>query len=129
MVLSIDGQSSNSVTLPLFGISAVVNAASFLNTDTAAPEEMISIFANGLGTTNQLYGFPATTVEGVSVTINGVAAPITALAAIGQPDQRGCALEDANHGNGAGSAYYAYGNEYRFSADHESSRAGYFSGD
>jgi uncharacterized protein (TIGR03437 family) len=83
VVLSIGGQSSNSVILPLFGISAVVNAASFLNTGTAAPEEMISIFANGLGSTNQLYGFPATTVEGVSVTINGVAAPITALAATG----------------------------------------------
>ena len=83
VVLSIDGQSSNTATLPLFGISAVVNAGSFLNTDTAAPEEMLSIFANGLGTTNQLYGFPATTVEGVSVTINGVPAPILALAASG----------------------------------------------
>jgi len=83
VVLSIDGQSSNTVTLPLFGISAVVNAASFLNTDTAAPEEMISIFANGLGTTNQLYGFPSTTVEGVSVTINGIPTPFTALAASG----------------------------------------------
>ena len=65
VVLSIGGQSSNTVTLPMFGISAVVNAGSFLNTDTAAPEEMLSIFANGLGTTNQLYGFPATTVEGM----------------------------------------------------------------
>jgi uncharacterized protein (TIGR03437 family) len=83
VVLSIDGQSSSSVTLPLFGISAVVNAGSFLNTNTAAPEEMVSIFANGLGTTNQLYGFPATTVEGVSVTFNGIAAPIVALAATG----------------------------------------------
>ncbi len=83
VVLTIDGQSSNSVILPLFGISSVVNAASFLNTDTAAPEELISIFANGLGTTNQLYGFPDTTVEGVSVTINGVPAPFTALAASG----------------------------------------------
>ncbi len=83
VVLSIGGQSSNTVTLSLFGISAVVNAASFLNTDTAAPEEMISIFANGLGTTNQLYGFPSTTVEGVSVTINGIPTPFTALAASG----------------------------------------------
>jgi uncharacterized protein (TIGR03437 family) len=83
VVLSIGGQSSNTVTLPLFGISAVVNAASFLNTDTAAPEEMLSIFANGLGSTNQLYGFPATTVEGVSVTLNGIPAPVIALAASG----------------------------------------------
>ena len=84
VVLSIGGQSSNSVTLPLFGISAITNGASFLNTGTAAPEEMISLFANGLGSTNQLTGvFPATTAQGVSVTINGIAAPIFALAATG----------------------------------------------
>jgi uncharacterized protein (TIGR03437 family) len=83
VVLSIGGQSSNPVTLPLFGISAITNGASFLNTSTAAPEEMISIFANGLGTTNQLNSFPATTVQGVSVTLNGIAAPIFALAATG----------------------------------------------
>jgi len=83
VVLSIGGQTSNTVTLQLFGISSVVNAASFLNTDTAAPEEMISIFANGLGSTDQLYGFPATTVDGVSVTINGIPTPVTALAASG----------------------------------------------
>ena len=66
VVLSIGGQSSNSVTLPLFGISAVVNAASFLNTGTAAPEEMVSIFANGLGSANELTGiFPATSAQGV----------------------------------------------------------------
>jgi len=83
VVLSIGGQTSNSVTLQLFGISSVVNAASFLNTGTAAPEEMISIFANGLGSMDQLYGFPATTVDGVSVTINGIPTPVTALAASG----------------------------------------------
>ncbi|MGB6944210.1 MAG: hypothetical protein WBE37_17550 [Bryobacteraceae bacterium] len=84
VVLSIGGQSSNSVTLPLFGISSVVNAASFLNTGTAAPEEMVSIFANGLGSANELTGiFPATSAQGVSVTINGVAATIIALAATG----------------------------------------------
>ncbi len=84
VVLSIGGQSSNSVTLTLFGISAITNGASFINTGTAAPEEMISLFANGLGSMNQFTGiFPSTTAQGVSVTINGVPAPIFALAATG----------------------------------------------
>jgi uncharacterized protein (TIGR03437 family) len=84
VVVSIGGQSSNSVTLTLFGISALVNGASFINTGTAAPEEMISLFANGLGSANQLTGvFPSSTAKGVSVTINGVPAPIFALAATG----------------------------------------------
>jgi uncharacterized protein (TIGR03437 family) len=81
VIVSLNGQSSNSVILPLFGISSVVSAASFLNTGTAAPEEIVSLFANGLGSKDQLSGFPATSVEGVSVTFNGVAAPIFALAA------------------------------------------------
>jgi uncharacterized protein (TIGR03437 family) len=84
VVLSIGGQSSNSVSLPLTGISAITNGASFLNTGTAAPEEIISLFANGLGSTNDLSGvFPATSAQGVSVTFNGIAAPIFALAATG----------------------------------------------
>jgi uncharacterized protein (TIGR03437 family) len=84
VVIRIGGQSSNSVALPLFGISAITSGASFLNTDTAAPEEIISLFANGLGSTNDLTGiFPATSAQGVSVTFNGIAAPIFALAATG----------------------------------------------
>ncbi len=84
VVLSIGGQSSNAVTLPLVGISAITSGASFLNTGTAAPEEIISIFANGLGSTNDLTGvFPSTSAKGVSVTFNGIAAPIFALAATG----------------------------------------------
>jgi len=84
LILSIDGQDSAAVTLPLFGISAITSGASFLNTDTAAPEEIISLFGNGLGSTNDLSGvFPSTTAKGVSVTFNGIAAPIFALAATG----------------------------------------------
>jgi uncharacterized protein (TIGR03437 family) len=83
VVLSIGGQSSNTATLPLFGISALTSGASFLNTGTAAPEEIISIFANGLGSTIQSGVFPGTTAGGVSVTFNGIAAPIFALAATG----------------------------------------------
>jgi uncharacterized protein (TIGR03437 family) len=84
LILSIDGQDSPSVTLPLFGISAITSGASFLNTSTAAPEEIISLFGNGLGSTNDLTGvFPATSAQGVSVTFNGISAPIFALAATG----------------------------------------------
>ena len=84
VILSIGGQTSNTVTLPLYGISALTSGASFLNTGTAAPEEIISIFANGLGATNELANvFPATGAQGVSVTFNGIAAPIFALAATG----------------------------------------------
>jgi len=84
LILSIDGQASAAVTLPLFGISAITSGASFLNTDTAAPEEIISLFGNGLGSTNDLSGvFPSTSAQGVSVTFNGIAAPIFALAATG----------------------------------------------
>jgi uncharacterized protein (TIGR03437 family) len=82
VVLSIGGQSSNTATLPLFGISALTGP-SYLNTGTGAPEEIVSIFANGMGATNQSAVFPATTSEGVSVTFNGIAAPIFALAATG----------------------------------------------
>jgi uncharacterized protein (TIGR03437 family) len=82
VVLSIGGQSSNTATLPLFGISALTGP-SYLDTGTAAPEEIISIFANGMGATNQSGVFPGTTSEGVSVTFNGIAAPIFALAATG----------------------------------------------
>lgn len=76
VVLSIDGQSSPPATLALFGISAITNGASYANTGSAAPEEFVTVYANGLGTKDQLNAFPATTVQGVTVTFNGVAAPI-----------------------------------------------------
>jgi uncharacterized protein (TIGR03437 family) len=79
VVLSIDGQSSNTVTLPISGISAVVNGASFLNTASVAPGEMVSLFANGFGSASQGSGFPATTAKGFSVTFNGMPAPIYEL--------------------------------------------------
>lgn len=79
VVVSIDGQTSNSATLPLTGISAIVNGGSFLSTGTVAPGEYVSLFANGLGSKDQLYSFPATTVQGISVTFNGIAAPIADL--------------------------------------------------
>jgi len=81
LILSIDGQDSPLVTLPLTGISAIVNGSSFLNTGTAAPGEYVSLFANGLGSKDQLDAFPSTVVQGVSVTFNGISAPIADLVA------------------------------------------------
>jgi len=80
VVLSIDGQDSNAVTLPILGITALVSGASFLNTGTAAPEEIVTIYATALGSKDQITtGSDTTTAQGVSVTFNGVAAPLFAL--------------------------------------------------
>lgn len=49
VVLSIGDESSQPVNIPIFGISAVVNGGSFLNTGTATPEEIVTIYANGMG--------------------------------------------------------------------------------
>lgn len=45
VVITIDGQSSNSVPLP--GISAIVNGGSFVNTGTAATEEIVTPLSTG----------------------------------------------------------------------------------
>jgi uncharacterized protein (TIGR03437 family) len=80
LVLSIDGQSSPAVTLPILGITAVVSGASFLDTGTATSEEIVTIYATGLGTKDEITtGYQTTTAQGVSVTFNGIAAPIFAL--------------------------------------------------
>jgi uncharacterized protein (TIGR03437 family) len=80
LVLSIDGQDSPIVTLPLFGISAIVNGGSFLSTGTAAPEEIVTIYANGMGATDEITkGYQTTTAQGVSLTFNGTPAPLFAL--------------------------------------------------
>jgi uncharacterized protein (TIGR03437 family) len=85
VVLTISDQTSNTVTLTLFGISAVVNGGSFLNTGTVTPGEIVSLFANGLGSASQSGVFPGTTAQGISVTFNGTPAPIFEL--IGSANQ------------------------------------------
>ncbi|HEX5229162.1 MAG TPA: IPT/TIG domain-containing protein [Bryobacteraceae bacterium] len=80
VVISIDGQDSPPATLPLFGISAIVSGASFESTGTATPEEIVTIYANGMGSKDEITkGYQTTNVQGVSVTFNGTAAPIFAL--------------------------------------------------
>jgi uncharacterized protein (TIGR03437 family) len=79
LVLTIGGISSNPtapVTLPLFGISAIVSNASFGSSGTNAACSIASLFGNGLGTTSQSTGFPSTTFQGISVTFNDTPAPL-----------------------------------------------------
>jgi uncharacterized protein (TIGR03437 family) len=67
--------------LPVPGITAVVNAASFSSL-TVAPGELVSIFGNGIGpsTPHQLtlnaQGNVATSLGGVTVSFDGIAAPL-----------------------------------------------------
>jgi uncharacterized protein (TIGR03437 family) len=90
LVLTIGGVSSSaSVTVPLFGITSIVNNASFApaSAGTAAPGSFVTIYANGLGSTDQLTGFPATKFQGVQVTFNGIAAPLFHVIATAKPQQ------------------------------------------
>jgi uncharacterized protein (TIGR03437 family) len=81
VILSISGQTANTVTLTLAGISAIVNGGSFINSGTITAGEIVSLYANGLGSKNEGNVFPGTTSQGVSVTFNGTPAPIFELIA------------------------------------------------
>jgi uncharacterized protein (TIGR03437 family) len=88
LTLSIGGQTSNSVTLVVAGpaipvVNAVVNG-SFSSPDAvAAPGTMVSIFGCNFGSTDNLFAFPSTSLQGLSATFNGVAGPLFAVAASG----------------------------------------------
>lgn len=77
------------VTLPLAGVSSVVNSGSFAQPGTASPGSIFTVFANALGaSTNVLNGlFPATSSSGVQVTFTSgsttTAAPMFAV--VGNP--------------------------------------------
>lgn len=81
VVLSIGGKDSKPVTLPVFGISAIVSNASFDSPATAAAGSIVSLFGNGFGATDQQYVFPGTMAQGVSVSFNGRPAPLFTLTA------------------------------------------------
>ena len=90
LVLTAGGfSSSSSVTLPLFGLTSIFNNASFApaSSGTAAPGSFVTVYANGLGSTDQLTGFPAADFQGVRVTFNGIAAPLFHLVATAAPQQ------------------------------------------
>jgi uncharacterized protein (TIGR03437 family) len=86
LTLSIGGETSNMVTLPVAGlaipvVNAVVNGASFSAGTVAAPGTIVSIFGCNFGSKDNLSPFPATSFQGVSATFNGVAGPLFAVAA------------------------------------------------
>jgi len=89
LVISIGGvSSSTTVTLPVAGLSAVVNNASFAAPGTVSPGSIASVFANSLGiTTNNLSVFPGTSSGGVQVTFNGTAAPLFHVVGAASPQQ------------------------------------------
>jgi uncharacterized protein (TIGR03437 family) len=87
VVISLDGVTSTSVaspqitspvTLPLAGLSSIVNSGSFAAPGTASPGSIVTAFANSLGTTTDVESalFPATSSEGIQITFNGTAAPL-----------------------------------------------------
>jgi uncharacterized protein (TIGR03437 family) len=82
MILSIGGVSTKAqVTVALAGITSIVNNASQASAGTAAAGSFVTIKANGVGSNDQLTGFPATRFQGVQVTFNGIAAPLFHLIA------------------------------------------------
>jgi uncharacterized protein (TIGR03437 family) len=87
VVMSLDGVTSTSVaatqvtgpvTIPLAGLSSIVNSGSFASPGTASPGSIVTAFANALGTTTNVETalFPATSSEGIQITFNGTAAPL-----------------------------------------------------
>jgi uncharacterized protein (TIGR03437 family) len=98
VVISLDGVTSTSVaapqitspvTLPIAGVSSVVNSGSFAAPGTASPGSIFTVFANNIGTAaNVLSGlFPATTSNGVQVTFTSATGTTSAplFAVVGAP--------------------------------------------
>lgn len=83
--LTISGIDSNIVTLPVGKptpqITSIMNAASFRSTGVGVPGSILSLFGANFGAKDKLTGFPATDFEGVSVTFNGIPAPLFHLIA------------------------------------------------
>jgi uncharacterized protein (TIGR03437 family) len=77
IVLSVGGKTSiANVTLPLLGISSVKSNAGFGSSGIVSPGSIVSLSANGIGTTDQTTGFPSTSFQNYSVLFNGTAAPL-----------------------------------------------------
>jgi uncharacterized protein (TIGR03437 family) len=93
IVLGIGGAVSQTLMLPVAGssnpptIGAVVNGASFAANAPLSPGSFASVFGSSFGSIDQVTGFPATGFAGVSVTFNGIGAPLIHLiASAGQID-------------------------------------------
>ncbi len=98
VVITLDGVSSTSVaspqvagpvTIPIAGVSSVVNSGSFAAPGTASPGSIFTVFANNIGMTNNVLNglFPDTFSNGVQVTFtsseNTTLAPLFAV--VGNP--------------------------------------------
>ena len=81
MLTSGNTSSSSTVVLPIGGITRLVSNGGFGSAGMAAPGQIATVFANGLGKTDQTSGFPATTFQGAQVTFNGTPAPLFHLIA------------------------------------------------
>jgi uncharacterized protein (TIGR03437 family) len=82
--LEIGGKTSNTVLLPVAGpalpvIQSVVNAASFARDMPVSPGSIATVFGLNFGERESRNVFPATSFEGLSVTFNGLAAPLFAV--------------------------------------------------
>jgi len=76
LTLTIGGKTSSTVMLPVAGlpgpaINAVVSSASF-----ASGAPIVTLFGCGFGTTDNLSLFPTTSFQGLSVSFNGIPAPL-----------------------------------------------------
>lgn len=80
VALQIGGQTSNSVILPVGKrapvITGLVNAASFAYEGWSAPGSIMTLYGENIEGPDDLSGFPATTLQGISVIFNGVRAPL-----------------------------------------------------
>lgn len=98
VVITADGVSSTSVassavtqpvTIPLAGISSVVNSGSFAQPGTASPGSIFTVFANSIGTSNNVLSglFPSTSSNGVQVTFTSASGTTSAplFAVVGNP--------------------------------------------
>lgn len=86
VVVTVDGVPSNSVGIPVGSgplVGSVVNAANFSSRNIVSPGSIVSVFGAGFGSSNNLFAFPSTTVDGLSVLFGTTPAPLFALAATG----------------------------------------------
>lgn len=82
-------QAGVGVTLPIAGVSSVVNSGSFAQPGTASPGSIFTVFANAIGTSNNVLAglFPATSSNGVQVTFTSGSTTTSAplFAVVGDP--------------------------------------------
>jgi uncharacterized protein (TIGR03437 family) len=84
IVLTIGGQNTQaqSLSIPIGKnpvLNSVVNAGSFRQSGPLVPGSLGTVFGTTFGVTDQPAGFPATSFQGVSVSFNGIKAPLLFL--------------------------------------------------